>query len=223
MNDAQTPARQPCVLFSGHRLLARGEAAEIAVLAQEHQRSGQPPVSVYLDQTGLRIDLDLSGTKADVVARLSEHPILASGALSTNTSSPRGPGRPKLGVVSREVSLLPRHWQWLGEQPGGASAALRRLVDAERRNNPTAHEARQALEAAHRFLWDVAGDLPGFEAASRALFASDFDGFESSIQSWPAGIVEQVMRYVERARPVEGKASTTHQTEDFAASEVPDV
>ncbi|MFY0534142.1 DUF2239 family protein [Nannocystis pusilla] len=43
-----------------------------------------------------------------------------------------GPGRPKLGVVSREVSLLPRHWEWLERQPSGSR---RRCADSSRRRS----------------------------------------------------------------------------------------
>lgn len=180
------------VLFSGTHLVGRGRAPDMARLAKHRQDAGEEPVFVYVDQSGLRLDLDLSGSETEVLARLDEHP-----ALGRATGQKRGPGRPKLGVVSREVSLLPRHWEWLGAQPGGASAALRRLVDAARKGNE--QEVRDAVEAAHRFLWDIAGNLPGFESASRALFAYDFALFQALIKDWPDGIVEQAMRYVARA------------------------
>lgn len=189
--------QRECVLFAGTELIARGGASTIAVLAKRRQDNGETSGRVYLDHSGLRIDLDLSGDESEVVARLSEHPALG-GPISK--AAKRGPGRPKLGVTSREVSLLPRHWEWLGEQSGGASAALRRLVDAARKGSDGNSEARQAVEAAHRFLWDAAGDLPGFESASRALFAYDFTSFEQLVASWPKGIREQTMRYIGRAK-----------------------
>ncbi|NVL67960.1 DUF2239 family protein, partial [Escherichia coli] len=99
-----------------------------------------------------------------------------------------GPGRPKLGVVSREVSLLPRHWEWLEIQPNGISAALRRLVEEARKRDPEGDRARLAIEAASRFMSAMAGDLPNFEEASRALFAKDDERFVSLIAEWPADV-----------------------------------
>lgn len=112
----------------------------------------------------------------------------------------RGPGRPKLGVVCREVSLLPRHWEWLAEQRGGASATLRRLVEGAKKSESREAVARRAVEAAHRFMWDLAGDEPGFEEATRSLFAMDFDLFEKQTSGWPAAIRDQLARYIENAR-----------------------
>ena len=100
----------------------------------------------------------------------------------------RGPGRPKLGVIAREVTLLQRHWDWLGQQQGGASAALRRLVDDARRADSGATDARAARDAAYRFIHAIGGDLPGYEEATRALFAGDLDGFTSQMAAWPADI-----------------------------------
>ncbi len=77
-------------------------------------------------------------------------------------AEPRGRGRPKLGVVAREVTLLPRHWDWLNAQPGGASVALRKLVEQARRANGDADRARAAREAAYHFMSAMAGDLPAF-------------------------------------------------------------
>jgi hypothetical protein len=100
----------------------------------------------------------------------------------------QGPGRPRLGVVSREISLLPRHWEWLEAQPGGLSATLRRLVDEARRQEPQSEQARQRRDATSRLMWALAGDLPGFEEASRALFASERGRFTDLLASWPADL-----------------------------------
>ena len=97
----------------------------------------------------------------------------------------RGPGRPKLGVVAREVTLLPRHWEWLASQPGGASVALRKLVEVARRSSEVKDRVRQAGAVAYRFMSTMAGHEPGFEEASRALFAGDQAGFEALIAAWP--------------------------------------
>jgi hypothetical protein len=105
-----------------------------------------------------------------------------------------------LGVTSREVSLLPRHWQWLSAQKGGASATLRRLVEDARKRGAEGELVRSRVEAAHRFMWDIAGDLPGFEESSRALFAHDFEKFERLILCWPVDIQSILTRYVGEAR-----------------------
>jgi len=101
---------------------------------------------------------------------------------------------PRLGVVSREVSLLPRHWDWLEQQPNGISAALRRLLDEARKRAPGEERARLAREAAGRFMTAMAGNLPGYEEAARALFAKDHERFTQRIAAWP----EDVRLHLER-------------------------
>ena len=76
-------------------------------------------------------------------------------------------------MVAREVTLLPRHWEWLAQQSGGASVALRRLVDQARRGTEDKDRIRRAQEAAYRFMSAMAGNRPNFEDAIRALFAGD--------------------------------------------------
>jgi len=115
------------------------------------------------------------------VRRLADHPVHRS---KTQLAA----GRPKLGVVAREVTLLPRHWEWLAAQPGGASVALRRLVDAARHASPVANRVRRAREATYRFMTAVAGDLPRYEEAIRALFAGDGARYDAVIGGWPNGV-----------------------------------
>ena len=105
-------------------------------------------------------------------------------------------GRPRLGVVSREVSLLPRHWEWLEAQPSGISAAIRRLVEEARKREPEKERARRMQETVSRVLTALAGDRPGYEEASRALFAGDHEGFLARIADWPS----DVRRYPPRRR-----------------------
>jgi len=102
--------------------------------------------------------------------------------------TPRGVGRPKLGVVAREVTLLPRHWDWLNRQPGGASVALRRLVQEASRVNADRDAVRASREATYRFMTAIAGALPGFEEATRALFAGERNRFEGLIDAWPVDL-----------------------------------
>ena len=159
------------------------------------KRAGETrdPILTFGDATGAVIDLDLRGTTAEIVARLTEHGELeALAARTRNRSSgaaPGGPrGRPKLGVVAREVTLLPRHWEWLAKQPGGASQALRRLVDNARRSDGGQTEVNAARERTYRFLSTLAGNLPGFEEAIRALFAGQGEAFAEQMAAWPPDV-----------------------------------
>ena len=140
------------------------------------------PILIFEDETGQQVDFDLRGSLADVVAR------------ATPARVRSGPGRPKLGVVAREISLLPRHWEWLEKQPNGASAAIRRLVDEARKRDPEAERRRLAIEAASRFLSAMAGNLPNYEEATRALFARSWERLGELIAGWP----EDIRGYVER-------------------------
>lgn len=152
---------------------------------------GDQGVIMFADATGRHADFDFSGTLEQVLERaLLSEKILPS----ENMERPRlvGPGRPKLGVVSREVSLLPRHWQWLETQRGGASASLRRLIDEARKADPAGERRRLTTEAAGRFMTVMAGDLPGYEEATRALYAHDTAQLQSQIAGWPEDIQNHI-------------------------------
>jgi hypothetical protein len=182
--------------FLGTSLVATGPLEHtVRRVKRRLDRGATEPLLVFEDLTGVQVDFDWRGSPEDVVARLAHHPYLARG---TTEAAPvrSGPGRPRLGVVSREVSLLPRHWAWLGEQPGGSSAALRRLVDEARRRDAGAGEARRARDAASKFLWSMAGDLPGFEDVTRALFAGDLQRVRKLTARWPSGVRAHLERLV---------------------------
>ena len=169
--------------FADYRRIAAGRLETLLTqLKRRLDEGGDHSFLIVDDQTGRPIDFDLRGSLDEVLARAA--PV-----------TPRpGPGRPKLGVVSREVSLLPRHWEWLEQQPNGISAALRRLVDEARKREPDKESARLARESAGRFMWAVAGDLPGFEEASRALFAGNLQRLAELTRDWP----EDVRSHLER-------------------------
>lgn len=152
--------------FAGYLMIARGEIKEVLRETKNSMDGGETgAILIFDDYTGAQIDFDLRGTKDEVVARLSSHPHFA-----LKTPDKAGPGRPRLGVVSREVSLLPRHWEWLEEQPKGISATIRRLVEeAIKAGSKSPNPREQAINAAGKFMWAMAGNLPGFEEASRAL------------------------------------------------------
>ena len=105
---------------------------------------------------------------------------------------------PELGVVAREVTLLPRHWDWLAGQPGGASVTLRKLVEQARKDNEGKDRLRRAREAAYRFLSAMAGNLPGFEEAARALFAGHRDRFAAVVAPWPQDVREHAVKLAAR-------------------------
>src|SRR5882757_8282717 len=167
--------------FEGQRRLVSGPLHEVALAVKRAEQRAADRVAIFSDATGRAIDLDLRGSDDEIVARLRSGPA----ALEPAPSEPRGRGRPKLGVVAREVTLLPRHWEWLNAQPGGASVSLRKLVEAARRANGDKDRSRAAREAAYHFMSAMAGDLPGFEEASRALFADDRRQFAALIAGWP--------------------------------------
>jgi uncharacterized protein len=183
MNEEQT-----YTAFVGETKIASGPLS--ATLSQVKAKSGPKGsalVLIFEDQTGRQVDFDLRGTIDEVLARATPPP-------------PRtGPGRPKLGVTSREVSLLPRHWEWLEQQPNGASAALRRLVDQARKHEPDKQRARLAMDAANRFLSAMAGNLPGYEEATRALYAGNRVGFEDLTRDWPSDIREHAQSLAKEA------------------------
>lgn len=183
-----------CTAFEGYQCIASGSLADVAGKVKEIiDRGVQAPILIFDDFTSEVVEVDFRGTAQDVLKRVeisTESGDSAAGLFDEGRVAPRGPGRPKLGVVSREVTLLPKHWDWLNTQPGGASVALRKLVEEAKRVNSDRDKVRQAQEAAYRFMSAMAGNLPGFEEATRALFAGDPDRFNDSVISWPADIKE---------------------------------
>jgi uncharacterized protein len=188
------------IAFEGDRCIATGNLRNVARAAKEVlDRRKDAAILVFDGVTSNPIDIDFRGTVADVGARLPEIAGVPATAEDAEPSAPRGPGRPKLGVVAREVTLLPRHWEWLAQQSGGASVALRRLVEEARRTGEDGHRIRRAQEAAYRFMSAMAGDKPHYEDAIRALFASDPARFEKLIAAWPADVRDHTLALAERA------------------------
>ena len=190
----------PCVAFAGDRCIATGSIREVARAAKQTlDRRKEASVLVFDGMTGGPIDLDFRGTVDDVLARLPDMADAPGTAEDTAAPAPRGPGRPKLGVVAREVTLLPRHWDWLAQQTGGASVAIRKLVEEARRSGEDKDRIRQGQEAAYRFMSAMAGNKPHYEDAIRALFAGDPVRFEKLIAEWPADVRDHAARLAERA------------------------
>jgi hypothetical protein len=187
---------QTFTAFEGPRRLVSGPLAEVALVIKRAERRASAPIAIFCDGTGHAIDLDLRGSDDEIVARLpqtiSSNP--APSGHAAPASEPRGRGRPKLGVVAREVTLLPRHWEWLNAQSGGASVALRKLVEEARRSSGDSDHSRAARDAAYHFMSAMAGDLPNFEEASRALFADDRRRFAGLISAWPEDVRDHIVK-----------------------------
>lgn len=183
-------------LFVGTRLAKQGDLTSVAKAAKEAaDRKSNDRIALYCDNNGQVFDLDLRGTVEEVLERLPHHPVLGE---DPPPAPQKGPGRPKLGVVSKEVTLLPRHWQWLAKQRGGASATLRRLVEEARRLEADKLSRRDLQTALDRFLWDMASDFSGFEEATRALYAVNREAFVQQTESWPEDVRDYARRWFER-------------------------
>lgn len=185
-----------CTAFTGQRRIASGALRHVALVAQREAQAApdSAPILIFDDRSSALIELDLRGSSGDLLKRLSERELAPAASAPDDATPPRkGPGRPRLGVVAREVTLLPRHWQWLAAQPGGASVALRKLVEDARRANAGKDRRRAAQEAAYRFMSALAGDAPGFEEATRALFAGNATAFEEHVAAWPDDVREHAM------------------------------
>lgn len=177
-----------CTAFAGYDRIASGELRHVAMKAKQiHDAHPERVVRLFNDADGQAIELPLELPSADFL-RLLAQPV----PQALEAPPRRRPGRPKLGVVAREVTLLPRHWEWLAAQPGGASVALRRLVEAARKISSEDDTRRAAQETSYRFMSALMGDAVGFEEAARALFAGSIDRFEHSIQHWPEDVRDHV-------------------------------
>ena len=189
-NADKTSQIQNCTAFDGAARIAQGPYLDVALRIKDYgRRNTTASVLVFDDESGAQIDFDLSGSGAEISERLRKQ--FPNGP----QESARLPGRPKLGVEAREVTLLPRHWEWLAEQPGGASAALRRLVEEALRAGLSDNALMRKLnERAYRFMSAMAGNYPRFEDASRALFANDAANLKRLTSEWPADVREYIVR-----------------------------
>lgn len=212
MPDLVPPFPQPeFIAFEGSHCLAQGPLAHVAL--QVKAATEARPLArfmVFNARSSEIIDFDHRGSPEAVLARLVQaHPLAhapAPEAGAEHSPLPRsGPGRPKMGVVAREVTLLPRHWAWLASQPGGASVALRKLVEQARKDGQAQDQRRLSQEASYRFMSAMAGSLDGFEEAARALFAADRARFEALIAPWPADIQTHLQQLAQAAlTPADG-------------------
>ena len=197
MHTTQRSPITRCVAFADDHRLADGSVLEVALALNDHfshhTDAPEARILVFDADTSRPVELNIAGTPEQVASRYEIAERRAREALEAAPDTPKANdkprrGRPKLGVVGREVTLLPRHWQWLSKQPGGASVTLRKLVDQARRLGAADDRKREAQEAAYRFMLAIAGDRPGYEEALRALYAGRQQDFEKTIEPWPADV-----------------------------------
>lgn len=181
--------------FAGQRILKAGAPWEVALVVKDISQSTEEagPVLIFDDATGRTVDFDPRGSKNEVVARIK------ASFVSQEDDAPRTRGRPRLGVVSKEVTLLPRHWEWLAKQPSGGSATLRKLVENAMRVDHGTSKVRNSQAAADCYMAAMLGNMPHYEEASRALYNSDRESFMCLTEPWPADLRDYARRLAEPA------------------------
>ncbi|AUN98945.1 DUF2239 domain-containing protein [Bacteriovorax stolpii] len=174
--------------FNGHTLLCQGDLSEVVLEVKKFiGKASNSSILIFSDATGKTIDFNFHGTKQEIMKRLEVY--TSPGSLDSS-----GPGRPKLGVVSREVSLLPRHWEWLATQRGGASATLRTLVDEAIKKAANTQSIKQIQDRAYQIMMILAGDLQGYEEALRAMYKKDRKAFYKHIETWPIDVINYLIQ-----------------------------
>lgn len=202
-----TPDQTSWIAFAKSECIALGAPREVTTTVKTFvEANASDNVLVFDARTSQPVEIDLRGSLQAVLKRLPVEQETVS-EIPPQTP-PKRPGRPKLGVVAREVTLLPRHWEWLAAQPGGASVALRKLVEEARRASAQADRIRQAREAAYRFMSAMAGNEPGYEEATRALFAGDHERLSDCLAPWPQDVRKHTLALAEMAEKGETLVET---------------
>lgn len=137
------------------------------------QKQSEMNVLVFNDQTGQQIDLDLSGSEDDLKQRYTEVEYV------------KKVGRPKLGVISREITLQQKHWNWLDQQSSSASAVIRKLIDKELNDPSSESNIMLAKQAIDHFMLAMLGNMPNYEEATRALYQGNKSHFLALIHNYP--------------------------------------
>ncbi len=191
--------------FEGSDLLFRGSLHEVVTKIKKRMgKTSHSEVFLFSDETGKLMDFNFHGTEKDVQKRLEVFSTVPERQGEEESKSLAGPGRPKLGVISREVSLLPRHWEWLAAQPSGASATLRKLIEEAKKKSAGGASLKQLQERCYKVMSVLAGDRSGYEEALRALYKKDQESFLMHINDWPKDIRKHI---AELAQPVFGENS----------------
>lgn len=190
----KTKEVRSCTVFENDEVLLRGSETEVRQ-AVRRARAVRPlgKLIAFFDDNGEDFEVEYvpPGTADAIPEPLVEENLV------------RKAGRPRLGVVAREVTLLPRHWEWLETQPSGPSAALRRLVESARRDSAPADRTRRSVEATYRFLYTMVGNTAFFPELCRALFRRDWERFDAQLGSWVAWELGEYARMLSRPARVE--------------------
>lgn len=185
---------QTYTAFHASKVVASGKLSHVAVVLHGLLQRNQEAIPLILDdETGRQAELDLRGSDAEVTARYVDEPLAHEPAKAEEQPAKPGRGRPRLGVMAREVTLLPEHWDWLASQPGGTSVALRKLVHDAKRVSTERDQRRHAQERCYNAMVALAGNLPGFEEASRALFAGELERLAGIAEAWPPDVRDYVL------------------------------
>lgn len=196
----KSQAVRTCTAFDGVTKIAHGPLIKIAVSLKNYMtKNPKATVLIFDDQTSRPVEIDLRGTTETILRRIEQSEASDSEIESQEAERKPGPGRPKLGVIAKEVTLLPQHWEWLSQQPGGASVTLRKLVEEARKKNHFKDQLRQKQEAIYNFMTAMAGDLPYYEEALRALYGKDSKKFASLVKCWPKDIRAHTLKLAKLA------------------------
>jgi hypothetical protein len=183
-----------CTSFEGGRRIATGALADVVAATKPLVDLGRAePIVIFDHVSSQTLEIDFRGSESDVLDRLPKSESGSESVANVPEQPARRAGRPKLGVVGREVTLLPRQWDWLATQPGGASVVLRKLIEEARKDRDFKGLKRDIQESTYRFMSVMAGNRPGFEEASRALFGDDREGLQNRIAGWPTDIRDHLM------------------------------
>lgn len=188
-------------VFAGNGILASGKLENVLQVVREYlDEGGLDRLTFFNDDKGYTTDFDLRGSLEDILRRLVDHPLYEV-QTRDKLEEKRGRGRPKLGVVSKEVTLLPRHWKWLSKQRGGASVTLRKLVEDARKKGENKELVGHTRDSIHRFLWEMTSNFEHFEEVSRALFGGEYSRVIILIDTWPddikAYLTKKLLKLVE--------------------------
>jgi hypothetical protein len=194
MTQMEATEQTSWIAFSKGKCIASGAPREVVTEVKRFVDSHAKDTVTILDaRTSETVEVDFRGSVSTILKRIPAAPIQSPEVHSEPPAPERTVGRPRLGVTAREVTLLPRHWEWLGTQPAGASAVLRKLVEQALRSSKESDRVRHAQEAAYRFMNVMAGDNPGFEEATRALFAGDIERLQQFVSNWPRDVSDQTL------------------------------
>lgn len=175
--------------FDAHSLIAYGDLAEVVLkIKGSIGKASISTILIFSDITGKTIDFNFHGSKQEILKRLEVYTSVQDAEPSS------GPGRPKLGVVSREVSLLPRHWEWLATQRGGASATIRTLIEDTMKKASAGQSAKQIQDRVYQIMSVLAGDLSDYEEALRAMYKKDKKSFLGYIEGWPKDVQNYLVK-----------------------------